>query len=315
MIAQVEICLTISIKNDILRLLEFWKINGGMSMKEKVKIGIIGGSGLYQMDGLEGVTTMAVDTPFGLPSDELIIGNLNGEKIAFLARHKRGHSIMPTEINYRANIYALKSIGVKWILSISAVGSLRKELHPLDMVVPDQVFDHTRHRVSTFFGNGVVAHVGFADPFCPELSQILFNTATDAGCHVHKGGTYICMEGPQFSTRAESNIYRQLGFDIIGMTAMPEAKLAREAQICYATLAMVTDYDVWHETTGDVTIEMVIENLNKNVANAKRIIKEIIPRIPEKRECVCASALKDAVMTNPDLISNEMREKLAVLMK
>ncbi|MBU0701604.1 S-methyl-5'-thioadenosine phosphorylase [bacterium] len=288
-------------------------------MKEKVRIGIIGGSGLYQMDGVEDITTMAVDTPFGKPSDELIIGSLNGEKIAFLARHKRGHCIMPTEINFRANIYALKSIGVEWIISISAVGSLREEFQPLDMVIPDQVFDYTKHRISTFFGEGMVAHVGMADPFCPTLSQILLDTATDAGCCVHKGGTYVCIEGPQFSTRAESNAYRQLGFDIIGMTAMPEAKLAREAQICYATLAMVTDYDVWHESTGDVTVEMVIENLNKNVANAKRIINNIISRIPQERgggisgTCGCASALKNAVITNPDIIPDETRKKLALL--
>ncbi|MFH1860928.1 MAG: S-methyl-5'-thioadenosine phosphorylase [bacterium] len=289
-------------------------------MKEKVRIGIIGGSGLYQMDGVEDVTTMAIDTPFGKPSDELIIGSLNGEKIAFLARHKRGHCIMPTEINYRANIYALKSIGVEWIISISAVGSLKEEFKPLDMVIPDQVFDYTKHRTSTFFGNGMVAHVGMADPFCPILSQILLDTATDAGCCVHKGGTYVCIEGPQFSTRAESNAYRQLGFDIIGMTAMPEAKLAREAQICYATLAMVTDYDVWHESSHDVTVEMVIENLNKNVANAQRIIKDMINKIPQERgcsasgKCACASALRDAVITNPDIIPDETRKKLALLM-
>lgn len=290
-------------------------------MREKVRIGIIGGSGLYQLDGIEEVTTMAVDTPFGKPSDELIIGNLNGKKIAFLARHKRGHCIMPTEINFRANIYALKSIGVEWIISISAVGSLREELRPLDMVIPDQVFDYTKHRISTFFGEGMVAHVGMADPFCPVLSQILFDTAMDVGCCVHKGGTYVCIEGPQFSSRAESNTYRQLGFDIIGMTAMPEAKLAREAQICYTTLAMVTDYDVWHESAHDVTVEMVIENLNKNVANAKSIIKDIINRIPQERGCStsdnicgCASALKDAIITNPDIISDEIRRKLLLLL-
>jgi 5'-methylthioadenosine phosphorylase len=289
-------------------------------MQEKTRIGIIGGSGLYQMDGVEDVTTMAIDTPFGKPSDEVIIGNLNGEKIAFLARHKMGHCIMPTELNFRANIYALKSIGVEWIISISAVGSLREGLRPLDMVIPDQVFDYTKHRTSTFFGEGMVAHVGMADPFCPILSQILFDTATDAGCCVHKGGTYVCIEGPQFSTRAESNAYRQLGFDIIGMTAMPETKLAREAQICYATLAMVTDYDVWHESAHDVTVEMVIANLNKNVANAKKIIKDIISRIPQERGsntcgiCGCASALKDAIITNPDMIPDGTRKKLSLLL-
>ncbi len=233
---------------------------------------------------------------------------------------------MPTEINFRANIYALKSIGVEWIISISAVGSLREELQPLNMVVPDQVFDYTKQRTSTFFGNGMVAHIGMADPFCPILSQILFDTASDAGCCVHKGGTYVCIEGPQFSTRAESNVYRQLGFDIIGMTAMPEAKLAREAQICYATLAMVTDYDVWHESAHDVTVEMVIENLNKNVANAKRIIQDIVNKIPQERGgspsgggcpsgiCGCASALKDAIITNPEIIPDETRKKLSLLL-
>ncbi|MDI6781798.1 MAG: S-methyl-5'-thioadenosine phosphorylase [bacterium] len=289
-------------------------------MQEKVRIGIIGGSGLYQMDGIEEVTTIAIDTLFGKPSDELIIGKINGEKIAFLARHRRGHCIMPTEINFRANIYALKSIGVEWIISISAVGSLREELQPLDMVIPDQVFDYTKQRISTFFGEGMVAHVGMADPFCPTLSQILFDTATDAGCCVHKGGTYVCIEGPQFSTRAESNTYRQLGFNIIGMTAMPEAKLAREAQICYATLAMVTDYDVWHESAHDVTVEMVIENLNKNVANARKIVRDIINRIPQERGgsssiiCGCASALKDAIITNPEMIPDETRKKLSLLL-
>ncbi|MFH1062031.1 MAG: S-methyl-5'-thioadenosine phosphorylase, partial [Candidatus Omnitrophota bacterium] len=249
---------------------------------EQVKIAIIGGSGIYDIQAIKDVTTIEVNTPFGKPSDVIIIGSLEGVRFAFLPRHGRGHKISPTELNFRANIYALKTLGVEQILSISAVGSLKQDLKPRDFVIPDQLFDWTKQRVSTFFNEGLVAHVGFADPFCPELSKLALNAAKDCGITVHKGGTYVCIEGPQFSTRAESNVYRQLGFSIIGMTALPEAKLAREAEMCYTTVALVTDYDVWKEDE-DVSVEKVIANLTANSENAKEFIKKIVPEMQKAR--------------------------------
>ena len=279
----------------------------------EAKIGVIGGSGLYEMEGMTNVEEVKPDTPFGEPSDVIIIGELEGNRLAFLPRHGRGHYIMPTEVPSRANIYALKSLGVEWIISISAVGSLIEEIRPMDLVIPDQLIDRTRSRVNTFFGDGLVAHVTFADPFCPVLSDILHQAAIEEGARVHKGGTYVVMEGPLFSTKAESNLYRSWGASVIGMTALPEAKLAREAEICYATVACATDYDCWHEAEESVTIEMVIANLQQNVSRAKSIIRTAVSRIPQKRECGCAQALKDAIITAPDKISDNMKRELALL--
>lgn len=283
---------------------------------EKINIGVIGGSGLYQMEGLEEIEKRQVFTPFGLPSDEIVIGRLKDKKIAFLPRHKKGHCIMPSEVNSRANIYALKSLGVEWIIGVSAVGSLKEEIKPLDIVIPDQLFDRTKGiRQHTFFGEGAVGHISFADPYCPQLSKLLFDVGKKLGCSIHQGGTYICIEGPQFSTRAESYIYRQWGCDIIGMTNFPESKLAREAEICYATIALVTDYDVWHESANDVTIEMVINNLMKNVEQAKNMIKTAISQFPDTRQCPCATALKDGIITKPELIPQTVKDKLKLLME
>ncbi len=274
-------------------------------------IAVIGGSGLYEMDGMTDIREVESTTPFGKPSDVITIGSLSGTRIAFLPRHGRGHRILPTELPARANIYALKTLGVESIISVSAVGSLKAEIRPLDMVIPDQLIDRTRGRVGTFFGGGIVGHVGFADPFCPVLSDILYRTAGDAGAAVHKGGTYVVMEGPLFSTRAESTMYRSWGASIIGMTALPEAKLAREAEICYATMACATDYDCWHETEEDVTVEMIISNLLKNVAASKSIIRSVVDAIPAQRDCVCASALANGIVTDPDLIPAELKRDLA----
>lgn len=279
----------------------------------QAKIGVIGGSGLYTMEGLTEIEEVGLKTPFGEPSDDITIGTLEGTRVAFLPRHGKGHRISPTELPVRANIYALKSLGVEWIISVSAVGSLREDIHPMDLIIPDQLIDRTKNRVNSFFGGGIVAHVGFDEPFCPELSRILFQTAREAGAEVHRGGTYIVMEGPQFSTKAESLLYRSWGASIIGMTANPEAKLAREAEICYATLAFVTDYDCWHETCEIVTIDMVIENLRRNAEMAKKILKRAVAQIPEKRECICATALKDAIITSPELIPAKRKEELALL--
>ena len=280
----------------------------------KAKIGVIGGSGLYEIEeGLTNAEEVWVSTPFGQPSDAITIGDLEGTRVAFLPRHGKGHRISPTELPVRANIYALKSLGVEWIISISAAGSLKEEIHPLDVLIPDQLIDRTRSRANTFFGDGLVAHVGFADPFCPVLSQILNQTAKEVGANVHYGGTYLVMEGPPFSTRAESNLYRSWGADVIGMTALPEAKLAREAEICYATLAFVTDYDCWREATEIVTIEMVIDNLQRNIDMSKRILKRVVTEIPEKRECQCATALKYAIVTAPEIIPISVKEKLHLL--
>ena len=278
-----------------------------------IKIGVIGGSGLYEMETLTNVEEIAVDTPFGAPSDRYIAGTLEGVRVAFLPRHGRGHRFSPSELNFRANIYGFKSLGVEHIISVSAVGSLKEHIHPLNVVIPDQFFDRTKGRVSTFFGDGLVAHVGFADPVCPCLSDLLYQATVEQGANAHNGGTYLCMEGPAFSTRAESNVYRQWGMDIIGMTNLQEAKLAREAEICYATMAMVTDYDCWHETEEDVTVEAIIANLNKNAALAKRVIQTVVPRIAGERACMCGSALKYALITNPAVIPAATRQKLDLL--
>ncbi len=280
----------------------------------KATIGIIGGSGLYQMDGMEGIEEVDVETPFGAPSDTITIGTLAGTPIAFLPRHGRGHRISPSELPARANIFALKTLGVEWIISVSAVGSLREEIAPLDLVIPDQIIDRTKGRVNSFFENGIVAHVGFADPFCPVLSDLLYRTASETRARVHKGGAFVVMEGPLFSTRAESNLYRSWGAAIIGMTALPEAKLAREAEICYATIACATDYDCWHESEEDVTVELIISNLLKNVATSKSIIRSIVDRIPRERTgCPCPSALSNAIVTSRRLIPEKVKQDLAPL--
>jgi 5'-methylthioadenosine phosphorylase len=278
-----------------------------------VKIGVIGGSGLYEIAGMTNVEEVRPNTPFGEPSDAIIIGELDGRSIAFLPRHGRGHTISPTEIPSRANIYALKALGVEWVISVSAVGSLKEGIHPLDLVVPDQIIDRTKSRVNSFFDGGLVAHVSFAEPFCPTLSNILYHAALDVGANVHQEGTYIAMEGPLFSTKAESNLYRSWGASIIGMTALPEAKLAREAEICYATLACITDYDTWHETEESVTIEMALANLMLNADKAKKIIGLVAARIPEKRECGCAEALENAIITAPEKIPVRIKEDLELL--
>ncbi len=276
-------------------------------------IGIIGGTGLYQLEGLENIREVEIDTPFGKPSDNYIIAQLNGMAVVFLSRHGRGHRLMPSELNYRANIYGMKKLGVERIIAISAVGSMREDIKPSDIVIVDQFFDRTRGRKSTFFGDGIVAHVGFADPICPDLAQLVYQAATDVGATVHQGGTYICMEGPQFSTRAESNIYRRWGVDVIGMTNLQEAKLAREAEICFCTVAMATDYDCWHTDHDDVTVEAVIELLNKNVDIAKKILITAIPRLTEERKCSCPNALKDAILTAPDMIPEKIKTGLKPL--
>ena len=282
-------------------------------MNTAVKIGVIGGSGLYEIAGMTNVEEVRPNTPFGEPSDAIIVGELDGRSIAFLPRHGRSHNISPTEIPSRANIYALKALGVEWIISVSAVGSLKEGIHPLDLVVPDQIIDRTKSRVNSFFDGGLVAHVSFAEPFCPTLSNILFHAALDVGANVHQEGTYIAMEGPLFSTKAESNLYRSWGASIIGMTALPEAKLAREAEICYATLACITDYDTWHETEESVTIEMALANLMLNADTSKKIIGLVAARIPEKRECGCAQALENAIITAPEKIPVRIKEDLELL--
>ena len=279
------------------------------------KIGIIGGSGFYQMEGLVDVEEVSLDTPFGSPSDRIVIGTLEGKRVAFLPRHGRGHRISPSEINVRANVYALKSIGVEWLISVSAVGSLREDLVPRQFVVPDQFYDHTKARVNTFFGGGLVAHISLSDPFCPVLSDLLYEGAGRAGATVHKGGTYLCMEGPQFSTKAESGIYRKLGFDVIGMTAAPEAKLAREAELCYASFACVTDYDCWHPEHDAVTTEMLVGNLLANVELAKRSVREVIASIPEARTCGCPRALEKAFLTSRDAMPEEAIGRLGILVE
>jgi len=279
----------------------------------KADIGIIGGSGLYSMDGLAGIREVRVRTPFGEPSDALIVGTLDGVRAAFLSRHGRGHRIAPTDINYRANIYALKTLGVSRLISVSAVGSMKEELKPGHVVLPDQFIDHTKRRVSTFFEQGIVAHVAFADPVCATLSETLHQAATGVGATVHQGGTYLCIEGPQFSSRGESFLYRQWGVDVIGMTNMPEAKLAREAELCYATMALVTDYDCWHGSEESVTVEMILATLHNNVAQAKRILRAAVPSAQGAAKCPCGSALQYAIVTAPERIPAALRKKLKPL--
>ena len=276
----------------------------------EARVAIIGGSGLYEMEDLTRMSEVALDTPFGKPSDSVVLGELEGVKVAFLPRHGRGHRLSPTSIPVRANIFALKSLGVERIISVSAVGSLREELRPLDLVVPDQLVDRTRQRASTFFDDGLVAHVAFADPFCSDLSSLVYQSAGQVGSRVHRGGMYVVMEGPAFSTRAECGVYRSWGADIIGMTALPEAKLARESEICYTTLACVTDYDCWHETEDVVTVEMVVANLLKNVSTSKDVLRKVLPRIPLERSCACAEALKDAIITPRNRIPEDIKEKM-----
>jgi 5'-methylthioadenosine phosphorylase len=279
----------------------------------EAKIGVIGGSGLYQIEGLSNIEEVALNTPFGEPSDIITIGTLQSTRVAFLPRHGRGHHISPAELPARANIYALKSLGVEHIISISAVGSLKEDIHPLDLVVPDQLIDRTGSRPNTFFGQGLVAHIGFADPFCPTLSRILYETARKTRANVHQGGTCVVIEGPSFSTRAESFLYRSWGASVVGMTALPEAKLAREAEICYATLAFVTDYDCWHQSQESVTVEMVIANLQRSVEITKNTVKTAVSQIPKRRECQCATALKDAIITSPEHIPACLKKDLALL--
>jgi len=283
----------------------------------EAKLGVIGGSGLYEIGGLSNVEEVWVKTPFGDPSDSIVLGNLGKARIAFLPRHGRGHRIMPTELPVRANIYALKSLGVEQIIAVNAVGSLQEDIRPLDLVIPDQIIDRTKSRINTFFGDGIVVHVTFADPFCPVLSQLLYQVANqnvrDKVRKVHPKGTYIAMEGPLFSTRAESNLYRSWGASVVGMTALPEAKLAREAEICYASIACVTDYDCWHEVHESVTIEMVIQSLLKTMEAAKEVIKKASAQLPKQRDCGCATALKDAIITHRDLIPQKKKEELSLL--
>ena len=279
--------------------------------KDKATIGIVGGSGLYEIEGLTGVESVTVDTPFGPPSDAITLGELSGVPVAFLPRHGKGHRLNPTNIPARANIFALKSLGVEKIISVSAVGSLKQELAPLDMVVPDQLIDRTSQRVSTFFDEGLVAHISLAEPFCPVSSQVLYENSHGLDINAHSGGTMVVMEGPAFSTKAESLIYRSWGADIIGMTALPEAKLAKEAEICYATMAWVTDYDCWHEEKEPVTVEMIIGNLMKNVAASKELLRKVIPLLEGERECACATGLKDAIITPSDRIDGEFKKKMA----
>ncbi len=278
------------------------------------KIGVIGGSGLYQMEELQGVNEIKVDTPFGDPSDALITGVLDGKEMVFLPRHGVGHRIQPTDLNYRANIYAMKKLGVEWIISLSAVGSMKEEIAPGHIVIPDQYYDNTRRRISTFFGNGIVVHISFADPTCVKLNSILSGAARAAGCSVHQGGTYLCIEGPQFSTKAESNIYRGWGVDVIGMTNATESKLAREAEICYSTVALPTDYDVWRESEETVTVEQILAVLNANVERSKNIIREAVKSLPYERDCGCPGALKDAILTAPEKIPAEKKQELELLL-
>ena len=280
------------------------------ALKETAMVGVIGGSGFYEL--LQNAREVRIETPFGEPSDAYFLGEIEGVPVAFLPRHARGHRIMPSEVNYRANVWGMKALGVRYILSASAVGSLKEELKPLDVVVPDQLFDRTKARPSTFFGEGVVVHMGFADPFCAYVSRLLVEHGRAIGATVHQGGTYVCIEGPQFSTRAESNVYRHLGFDVIGMTNLQEAKLAREAEICYATMAMVTDYDVWHEGE-DVSLEQVLSNVARNVETAQAIVRRTVGALDLERDCDCRHAVQFAINTSAELIPEQTRQKLDLL--
>jgi len=280
----------------------------------QAEIGIIGGSGLYAMPGFTGTREVRQETPFGEPSDAYILGRLEGREVAFLARHGRGHTILPSELNFRANIYGFKQLGVERIVSLSAVGSLKEEHKPLDFVIPDQFFDRTRHRVDTFFGEGIVAHVSFADPVCPELAKLVEAACGKSGVSGKRGGTYLCMEGPQFSTKAESNVYRSWGMDVIGMTNLQEAKLAREAEICYVTVAMVTDYDCWHPHHDSVTVNQIIAVLTKNAENACKVVREVVVCMPRERGCKCGSALAHAILTDRSKIPGSTRTKLKLIL-
>ncbi len=282
--------------------------------KAQAEIGIIGGSGLYDMEGLERVREVRPSTPFGRPSDALVLGTVDGVRVAFLARHGRGHRIGPSEINYRANIYALKSVGVTRVVSVSAVGSMKETVRPGEVVLPDQFVDLTKRRIGTFFEQGIVAHVAFAEPVCHALATSLLKAAQNVGASVHQGGVYLCIEGPQFSSRGESNIYRQWGVDVIGMTNLPEAKLAREAELCYATMALVTDYDCWHDTEAAVTVEAVLATLQKNVELAKRLLRAAMPLVAGPRTCGCGRALEHAILTSPQHISKGTRTRLRLLL-
>ena len=277
----------------------------------QAEIAVIGGSGLYDIDGLENIQRVDIDTPFGSPSDTIVVGELSGVRVAFLPRHGRGHRFNPTHIPVRANIYALKTLGVEKVISVSAVGSLKEEFAPLDLVIPSQLIDRTRLRESTFFDEHIVVHVGIADPFCASTSQAVHRVAQAMDVNVHPGGTMVVMEGPAFSTRAESFMYRSWGADIIGMTALPEAKLAREAEMCYATLAWITDYDVWRANTEEVSVEAVVQNLLKNVATSKEMLTRLMPAIAGERNCSCGVSLKDAIITAPDRIPAELKTKLS----
>jgi len=280
----------------------------------KAEIGIIGGSGLYNMSGLTDVSEVRVETPFGDPSEAIVLGELEGRRVAFLARHGRGHRLLPSEIPFRANLYALKSLGVERVLSISAVGSLKEEHKPTDFVIPDQFIDRTFARSATFFGDGIVGHVAFGDPICSDVAKVFASACAEAGVSGKLGGTYVCMEGPQFSTRAESNLYRSWGADVIGMTNLQEAKLAREAEICYATLAMVTDYDCWREGHDDVTVDQVVAVLHQNAENAAKVVKAAVAAMPKERTCGCVDALKYAVLTDRKAITPEAKQRLALLL-
>jgi 5'-methylthioadenosine phosphorylase len=280
---------------------------------QEARVGIIGGSGLYQLDGMTKVKETRVKTPFGDPSDAIILGEIAGVSTAFLPRHGVGHKILPSELPSKANIYALKSLGVEYIIAISTVGSLKEKIKPTDIVIPDQIIDRTFLRPDTFFGNGIVGHVTFADPYCPALSDVLYEAVHKTGGRVHDGGTCIVMEGPQFSTRAESELYRSWGADVILMTAIPEAKLAREAEICYGMMAIVTDYDCWNEVSEIVSIEMVIGNLRKTLETAKKALKHAIVNLPAKRECICRNALENAIITSPDMIPDKVKKDLKLI--
>jgi 5'-methylthioadenosine phosphorylase len=279
----------------------------------QAEIGIIGGSGLYAMPGLSKTKEARLRTPFGAPSDAYVLGTLAGRKVAFLARHGRGHRILPSELNFRANVHGFKQLGAERIISVSAVGSLKEEHKPTDFVIPDQFFDRTRHRVDTFFGNGIVAHIAFADPVCPELAKVVEGACGEAGVVGKRGGSYVCIEGPQFSTKAESSVYRGLGMDVIGMTNLQEAKLAREAEICYVTVAMVTDYDCWHPQHDSVTVEQIVAVLHKNAENACNVVRETVAAMPKGRSCKCGSALAHAILTDPKKIPAATRTKLKLI--
>jgi len=281
--------------------------------ESQASIGIIGGSGLYSMNGLTGIREVRVKTPFGDPSDAIVLGMLEGKRVAFLARHGRGHRILPGEINYRANVYAMKLMGVERIISVSAVGSLQEDLRPGEFLVPDQFFDRTKHRISTFFGDGLVAHVAFAHPTCGQVSAVLSDSCVHEAVKVHRRGTYVCMEGPQFSTLAEAHVHRQLRFEVIGMTNVTEAKLAREAEICYATIAMITDYDCWHPEHESVTAAQIIATLNLNAENAQKVLRAAVRALPAARSCKCGSALQHALVTDMKLVPAATKKRLAAI--